>query len=597
MPTNDFLSYFNKELSYLKSHGEVFSKLHPKVAGKLGLSDGATQDPHILRLIQSFAFLSARIHRKLDDDFSQIAQALLSVLYPQYLLPIPALSIVKFHSDPDTSTQVFIAKNTYLETNNKPHCQFKTCYDLPLYPIEINKTLFSDKLDGLQISSTPISSSLTLGLKCLKKGETFAALGPQRLSFYINLPSPYCFYSHEMIMQSTVQVSFSNPTTHETLFSSPDCIQQRGFNEDDGLLPYPPNALLSYRLLTEFFVFPEKFMFFDIELPDLARFGDELNITFYLKDFMEELQGVFSTKSFVLGCTPIVNLFEQMAEPILLDYSKTDYLITPNARRTEYLDIYSIQNVRVISHTNGEARSCYPIYGLKHHEDEQPDEELIFWQASRQDVMGNKNDEQEVFLSFVDLDLNPCHDDEKSVEVDLLCTNHSTPYTLPFGNEETKLQLLKEKAISSIVCLLPFTPPYRFPVSTGLCWQLISQLSLNNFFLIENKNNIREILNLYNISQSESNKLLIDSIQSITSTFEMRRQKGLGYNSFAGGTKIVMKMEGDAPNMFLFSMVLNNFFSSYCSINSFTELSVMYKNAQRKGEWRWPQKNGCKEQF
>jgi type VI secretion system protein ImpG len=593
---DDFLSYFNRELSYLKNQGEMFSKLHPKAAGKLGLSEGVTQDPNVLRLIQAFAFLSARIHRKLDDDFSEIAQALLNVLYPQHLLPIPSFSIVQFSCSSDASKEVLIPKHSELETQNKPYCQFKTCYDLSLYPTEIHEIKFSNTIDGLlEEVSSPMNvlSNLTISIKTLKD-QSFESLSPSRLLFYINLPAPYCFYVHEMILKNTVQVSFWSENSQQIKTSDLSCIHTKGFSEKDRLLPYPPNALLSYGLLTEFFSFTEKFMFFEVELPDLKRFNKDLNITFYFDSYMEELHGILSKNSFSLGCTPIINLFEKKAEPILLDHTKTDYLIIPDARRAEYLDIYNIQAVRSVSHITGETQPCYPLYGLKHHEDTQKDDNIIFWQASRRELMGSKTEEQEVFLSFVDSGLNPSEVDEKSIQVDLLCTNHLLPYTLPFGNKEPALRLLKEKAISSVVCLLPFTPSYRFPLSTGLCWQLISHISLNNFSLIEKKEHLQELLSLYNVSESENNALLIRCIQEITSTFKMARQNSRGYTGFVGGKSIQIKMEGSSPHMFLFAMVLEHFLSSLCPMNSFTELSVLYKNSKRKGEWKWPHKSGKK---
>src|SRR5689334_19366715 len=82
-------AYYDRELGYIRKLAGEFAEQHPKIAGRLRLSGEATDDPHVERLLQGFAFIAARIHRKLDDDFPELTQGLLEVLYPHYLAPIP----------------------------------------------------------------------------------------------------------------------------------------------------------------------------------------------------------------------------------------------------------------------------------------------------------------------------------------------------------------------------------------------------------------------------------------------------------------------------------------------------------------------------
>ncbi len=94
-----FLGKFGAQLAFIRQLGAEFAKEHPKIAGRLGINDEIIEDPHVSRLIESFAYLTARIQHKLDDDIPELSDAMLSVLFPHYLNPIPSMSIVQFIPD------------------------------------------------------------------------------------------------------------------------------------------------------------------------------------------------------------------------------------------------------------------------------------------------------------------------------------------------------------------------------------------------------------------------------------------------------------------------------------------------------------------
>ena len=82
---------------------DEFAEKYPKVAGRLLLKPDTCEDPHVERLIEAFALLAGRVHHKLDDEFPEITEALLDVLYPHYLRPVPPQAIVQFQLDPSQS--------------------------------------------------------------------------------------------------------------------------------------------------------------------------------------------------------------------------------------------------------------------------------------------------------------------------------------------------------------------------------------------------------------------------------------------------------------------------------------------------------------
>src|ERR1700752_3849923 len=138
---DDLLTYYERELSFLRQIGAEFAAKYPKIAGRLLLEADKSADPHVERLIQAFAFLAARIQHKIDDEFPEITDALLSVLYPHYLAPLPSLPIVQFVLDPDQgklTSGYRVERGAMLASQpvSGAPCRFRTCYPVTLWPIE-----------------------------------------------------------------------------------------------------------------------------------------------------------------------------------------------------------------------------------------------------------------------------------------------------------------------------------------------------------------------------------------------------------------------------------------------------------------------------
>ena len=89
---DELLGYYERELGFLRQMGAEFAQKYPKVAGRLLLEPDKCEDPHVERMIEAFAFLAGRVHLKIDDEFPEITESLLNVLYPHYLAPIPSMS-------------------------------------------------------------------------------------------------------------------------------------------------------------------------------------------------------------------------------------------------------------------------------------------------------------------------------------------------------------------------------------------------------------------------------------------------------------------------------------------------------------------------
>src|SRR5262249_53985670 len=121
-----------------------------------------------------------------------------------------------------------------------------------------------------------------------------------------------------------------------------------GFDLAESLLPMPTESFAGYGLLMEFLSFPPKFQFLDLGGFDAVRqagVGASLEVTFYFNRTQENLeQGVHPT-TFLLGCTPIINLFEQSAEPVAVTETRYEYRVVPSRVSPDGIEVFSIDDV------------------------------------------------------------------------------------------------------------------------------------------------------------------------------------------------------------------------------------------------------------
>lgn len=593
---DELLPYYEKELAFIRQMGAEFSKEHPKIAGRLGVSAETIEDPHVSRLIESFAYLNARIQHKLDDDFPELSDALLGVLFPHYQRPLPSLSIVQFVADKEQLDAPYaLPKNTLLETEQfqGENCRFSTAYPVELLPCAV----IDAGLIGRPFT-TPGSAAvrgaggvLRIRLKTFTTAINFSELKPQRFRFYLKGQPQHINPLYEMLLNEchNLVLSCSEADT-APVFLGKDAIKAVGFSSDEGLLPYPAASFIGYRLLTEFFVFPEKYMFIDIEgianaMPSEA--ASELNLYIYLNNSDVELEHNISAETFVMGCTPVVNLFEHKADPIKIDHSRLEYQIIADTRRPLGYEIYSIDKVTA-STAAGEKREYLPLYGLKHEHLDR--DHHAYWHAARRHAKLKHLDRDEgtdVFLTLVDLQLNPNIHDDRTLIIDTHCNNRDLPSKLPFNREQPKLQCVNgSPPCERIRCLTQPSPTIRPTLRDGARWRLLSHLNLNHLSIMGSNNSteaIKEILRLYDFKESSASRALIASIDSLNARAVSAPLNVDGHATMCRGVEIdivINDSQSSGSSSYLFASVLEHFFGLYCSINSFTRVLVKRKNKE-----------------
>jgi len=617
---DELLGYYERELVFLRQMGAEFARKYPKIASRLLLEGDKCEDPHVERLIEAFAFLAGRIRLKVDDEFPEITESFLNVLYPHYLAPIPSMAIVRFAPKEATLTTGFhIPRGTglYSRPIQGTPCRFRTGYDTTVWPIEVVGASL-ESLDPVDTRGQWHEAAIKLTLSCmndtslktLKKGETQESI--DGLRFYLNGEPQVVYPLYEMIFNHATRVEIRpGPLTPSrrtrklalsklpTITLPPSAISEVGFELDQSLLQYTARSFPGYRLLSEYFSLPEKFLFFDLKGLDQAvraSFLTRFEIHIYLRD-VTPISGLVEAGTFQLGCTPVVNLFSDLAEPIRLTSQQHEYQVIPDVRRPLAMEVYSIERVVADDPQRGKSREFKPFYSLHHSNG--GDEDPTFWFASRRLSQRPHDDGTEVFVTLVDLQFNPHVPPASVLTVHTTCTNRDLPARLPFGGAEGDLEAEGAMPLSRIRCLTKPTPTLRPPLKRGTQWRLISQLSLNHLSLVApdaegSPDALQEILLLYDFMDSAATRRQIKGMKRIKSRPAVRQIGTRIGAGFVRGIETTIEFDEEqyvGSGLFLFASVLERFLGLYASVNSFNQLVAI--TSQREGVLKqWPPRAG-----
>jgi type VI secretion system protein ImpG len=608
--TEDLLPYYNRELSYIRRHAGRFAEAHPKVAARLRLGPDGSEDPHVERLLQGFAYLTSRVRHKLDDEFPEITQAILGVLYPHYLAPIPSCAVVQLDLDPgqnELTAGLTVPRGQTLESEmiqGEP-CRVRTAYPVTLNPVDVRlATLASAPFTA---PATPRANTalavLRVALGTRSSNVRFADFaGMKKIRLFIRGQPQHTQRLYELLLNHAVEVAFAKRLDDKGAVAvGPEAIQPVGFARDEALLPYPARSFIGYRLLSEYFTFPQKFLFVDVTVPAaaLARSDGVLEMFVYLNRQTPDLEPNITADAFKLGCTPIVNLYEQAAEPIRLTQQQFEYRVVPDHRRPPAHEVYSVDRV-IATAADGREAEYVPFFAVKHGGSRSVGP---YWHSTRRpaaDMAESKGETTavdrgtEVYLSFVDIGFNPAAPIDWTVSVKATCMNRDLPSRLPFGGGQPKLQLTEGSGlVTRITCLTPPTPTIRAHLREEGLWRLVSHLTLNHLSLTDDPDGadaLREILALYDFTESAVTRSHIEGIRGISG----KRVLGRANGAVCRGVEVDVEFDEDrytGNGLYLFASVLDRFFTLYASVNTFTRTVATV--ARREGVFkRFPARAG-----
>ncbi len=600
----ELLEYYERELGYLRQLGSKFAEKYPRVAGRLLLEPDRCDDPHVERLLEAFAFLAARIHLRIDDDFPEVTSALLGIVAPHYLRPIPSMTVVECQVDPEQGKQTAgqtMPAGTQLATkrlvDGQP-CRFRTAYAVDLWPFTVGECEWRQPerlTDPVRMPGAV--GVLRLRLQCARD-VVFEQLKPHRLVFHLVGDSNVVHTLYELLCRNCIAVLVRNPQQRgsKTVAIPLERLRAMGFEDDESLLPYPKRSFDGYRLLQEYFTFSEKFLFFELSGLDAiaaAGCGAQAEILFCFSRFdrperNQDLETGVSARTLRLGCTPVVNLYSQLAEPILVTQTRHEYRVIPNVRRQEMMEIHSIDEVTATNASQGESFPIDPLYAYRYQA--RSIGGRVYWHAMRRRNEIGEREPSTMHLALVDLDGALAEPNAEVLTVRCSCSDFDLPSRLPFGVEEGDLTVEDFPSVRLITALRRPTPSYDPPRAKGQLWRLVSQLSLNYLSLAEEgTSSLQEILRLYNFTDSSYLENQIGGIVRMGSKPHFAIMQSVYGNLPARGTRVEIEFDERqfvGGGVYLFANVLDRFLGCYTSINSFCQLAA--RSSQRKeslGEW------------
>lgn len=593
---DELLEHYENELIFLRKMGAEFAEKYPSVASHLLLGPNGSEDPHVERLVEAFAFLAARIHLKIDDDFPEITESMLNVIYPHFLRPIPSMSVVEFAVDAEggkltNSLQIPRGTLLYSRPVDRVKCKFRLAYDTQVSPLRIAAARWRspERLDP-PLKATEAVAACSIQLECFQD-VLFKTLDLKSLRLYLNGESNLIHTLYELLFNNCIRVLLRVPGDHRQRLVElpPNSLRRVGFSEEEALLPFPRRSFTGYRLLQEYFAFPEKFFFadlFNLEALGSDLFTGRVEIIFLISPFERAdrnqlLELSVSERTFRLGCSPVVNLFPQSAEPILLENTKFEYSLIPDVRRRNAFEVFSVDEVRAASTDRREIKQYEPFYSSHHGRSAR---NQTFWNATRHPSNQQEDAGTEMFISLVDTSGQAAKTGSETLTVHCTCSNRDLPARLPFGNEAGDFDLEEGSVVKRIIALRKPTDTIRPPMRKGIQWRLISHLSLNYLSLVEDgRGALQELLRLYNFTDSRTLERQISGITGLRSRRHFARVVSEHGISFARGLRIDMEFDEEyyvGNGVFLFASILEYFFGLYSSLNSFSQLSV--RTRQRK---------------
>ena len=615
------LKYYNHELQHIREMAGEFALEYPKIAGRLGLDGFECADPYVERLLEGFAYLSARVQLKVDAEFPRFTQHLLEMIYPHYLAPTPSMAVVQCQPDlmeGSLNEGFLIPKATPLRSQigkgEQTACEYRTAQDLTLWPIELIEAEYLNGVGAVANLGIPSLPGLKAGIRLRLKttaGLTFNQLKLNNLPLYLRGAGELPMQIYEQLLANSLGVAVQ-PTNRPIAWQhiiKQAAVLPVGFAENEALLPYTPRSFQGYRLLQEYFAFPERYMFVELTQlqPALQQCVDnEVDIIILLNRSNPRLVNEIDKSRFALFCTPAVNVFPKRADRIHLSNQSNDYHIVPDRTRPLDYEVYQIREVTGFGSTSDDQQTFLPFYQAG--SDNSHKQQRAYYSITRsprvisakQKIQGPRSSYvgNELYIAIVDSAEAPFKSDLRQLGLETLCTNRDLPLQLPIGIGKTDFNIQTGAPVEFILCLSGPTKPRPSNAHKDTAWKLINHLSLNYLSLIndneqEGATAFRGLLSLYGDNSDLSFRKQIEGVLFIQSKPIVRRINTAGPIVFGRGLEITVTVDESAfegSGVFLLGMVLEQFFAQYVSLNSFTE--TVLKTSDRGEIMRWPTRLG-----
>jgi type VI secretion system protein ImpG len=617
------LRYYESELKYVREMGGEFAREFPKIAGRLGLDEFECADPYVERLLESFAFMAARVHLKMDAEFPRFSQHLLEIIYPHYLAPTPSMAVVQLNpnlSEGALAEGYRVPRGTALRSvlgrGDQTSWEYRTSQEVRLWPLELTAAEYTGYLGDLGDLRLPKRARAALRLKLrATAGVNISDLALEDLTLFLRGPDDLPVRIYEQLCGHAVAV-VARPATRpvpwqHVVTDSP--VNRVGFEDAEALLPFGPRSFQGYRLLQEYFAFPARYLF--VKLSDLGpavrrSTGPELELLVLTDSHDATLDGAVGPEALGLFCTPAVNLFPRRADRIHLTESTTEFHVVPDRTRPMDFEVFAVNDVVGTGASDDVKQPFRPFFAWN--DQSSRDDRAAYYTVQRQPrtismkqrVQGARSSYvgSEVFVSLVDGDEGPFRHSLRQLSVETICTNRDLPLHITLRQGRTDFTLESGAPVQSVRCVAGPTAPRASHAHGDTSWRLISHLSLNYLSLVDSGTGaeaqgaaLRELLSLYSDLSEPATRKQIEGVRATASAPITRPLPIEGPTVFGRGLEVTVTCDEvafEGTGLFLLGAVLERFFAKSVSINSFTE--TVLRSVQRGEIMRWPTRAGLR---
>jgi len=601
---DELLRYYEEELGLFGQFAREFRARYPKPASELHVAGETWEDPGVARLIQSVALLSARIQKRLDDDYPKFTEALLDSLYPHYLRPLPAYSIARVGwrgADEIPDGVSVLPRGTMLRAGAEEGglaCRFRTAYDVLLAPLRVCGLAFSPVLAaprGLRLARG-VAGGIALSLDGAG-GQHLAGLLPDRLRLFADGDASLRAALLDAVLLRCPHAWIELDGDGRWLALERVPLRLAGFSEEDALLPFPARAHPALRLLTEYFSYPEKFNFIDLDLAQVRALPPPQcrRLTLHLGlrgidadgDSARLLAGL-GARNLLSACTPVINLFPKAAAPLQLAHTGADYPLAADGAHAAAYEIHSVDAVRLArTGAHPEVIPFAPLYeagrdGAAHAAPERGH----YWITRRDHALAALSPGHEMRIVLLDAGFRTTGTAGATLSADLTCSNRDAPARLRWGQPEGDLRSEDVSGLAPLRLLRKPTPTRRFDGTRGAHWRLVAHLALNHAGLtMAGLGEFRKMLALYDLARSPVAQRQIDGIAGLDHGAVRAWVPTAPVSTLMPGIGIRLTVDEDAfagSGLAPFVQVLDRYFALSGQLNCFTRLQVVSLQSGRE---------------
>lgn len=589
MTTQRFSDAVSAEKAFVQQLLDEFAAEHPKIANRLRIGADGSSDPSVGRLVQAFSFMLARTQRRIEDRFPEILNPLVELTDSATTMAIPSLATVEFVIAPDQAPDpdgTVIPRGTQLESArvNDVCCRFQTCSDVSLWPIELTAaSLVFPPFGDSDQTVAGATCALRVSLRTLAANTGFDQLNADAFRFFIHSDLREALRIHQALFADSLDVAV-RPRGGRPQRLGAGALRCAGLGRSERLLPSASDA--GERLLSEFFCFPEKFLYFELQglRGALQKCGGgPIDIDIYLSSSKEVLPQRIDPRAVLLNCVPAVNLFSRNTSPVEVKSATDRVTLEADQRHPAAYQVHSIN--RVFVRYEDEVESELPRFHSLQPVSRDTDADLM-WELDTLESSAVPSRPGTVGVRFVDPSFRPGKADPCIVHASVTCSNADLPQQLAVRDEAVVLQPESLATVSECRCLAPPTRVRRFALA-HTHWDRISELLPDCLTLggEEGAAALRAAVRLFLCDDDPVLQALIESIVGV----ELRRASGIvGGQMVCHGVDIQLTFRRSAQlhsGHLLFTLVLREFMSRYATRGTFFRLRAVYENSKEFVQW------------